>query len=167
MMKMGIIAILLLLGFNLKSQDKTRNIDNSKLTALSAKILDMFIDDPMNNGRIDSLSCSIVLSFGDTHDFNNELWIYDAELLSSCVDVDHIYLAKYKGFNIFYNGKILSKYIYKSRVATKVRCLVCDSMLNKLPKGERILLKEYDGSIYKIKRGTTIKNIKIEKVVGG
>ena len=165
MIKLDILVILILLGFNLKSQERGKNISQFKLTTLSEKILDMFIDDPMNIRRIDSLSCSIVLSFGDIHDLNNELWIYDAELLHSCVK--NTYLTKYKGFNIFYDGKMLSKFIYKCSYAKEVKCTACDSLLKAIPKDEQVPFDNYDGSIYKIKKGTTIKNIMLERVQGG
>ncbi len=162
MMKKGMLVILLLLGFSLKSQEKVKCFYHFKLTTLSEKILDMFIEDPMNKGRIESSSSSIVLSFGGVHDLNNELWIFDAELLQSCVD--HTYLTKYKGFSVFYQGKILPEYIYKIRATGKLKCPVCDSLLRAFPPGKQIVFSIYDGAIYKIKKGTKIKNIKIEKV---
>jgi hypothetical protein len=74
----------------------------------------MFIADSMNYKRIDSLKCSIVFNFEDRVDTNNELWIFDDELLASCTY--HRYMTKYKGFSVFLSGsKISSKYIQEKK----------------------------------------------------
>ena len=160
------MVFLCLLSFNLSGQtDKIKSVYFSyQLTDLSKKILDMFIADSMNYWRIDTLRCSIVFSFGDTYDINNELWIYDNELLASCLD--HVYLAKYKGFNIFSSDNvILPKYILKKKINFAQKNF-CDGLLNSIPK-EFQVPRIYDGSIFKIKRGTTIGKILVERVQGG
>lgn len=125
----------------------------------------MFIEDSMNIHRIDPASHSLVFSFGDVQDSTIELWVMDNELLKSCID--DIYVTKYKDFNIFYNGLLLPKYIQKYRTISEISCAKCDSILKTLPNKEDIVFKNHDSSIYLIKKGTTIKNIKFERVQGG
>lgn len=162
MIKMGILAILLLVDFNQKSQNQ--DTYQYKLTPLCEKVLDMFISDPMNDNRIDPLHCAIILSSGDIQNSNIELWISDGELIDSCIG--SIYLTKYKGFNILYNGNEMKpKYFFV--IGKNNKCKVCDSLLKTRPVDRRVPINQYDGSIYKIKKGTTLKNMIIEKVPGG
>lgn len=165
-MKKVMLVFLFLLSLNLSPQTKkiSNVYFNYQLTDLSKKILDMFIEDSMNLGRIDTLRCSIVFSLGDTHDINNELWIYDNELLASCID--HMYFTKYKGFNIFNSGsEIIQKYATKKKVNSTQKN-ICEKLFKSIPK-EFQVPRIYDGCIFKIKRGTTIEKILIEKVQGG
>ena len=158
------LVFLLLLSINISAQKEIKNVSNYQLTDLSRKILDMFIADSMNYKRIDSLRCSIVFSFEGKFNANNELWIFDDELLVSCIN--HNYAAKYKGFNIFISGsKILPKYIIEGKnILYKKND--CETLLNSMPK-EFQVPTIYDGSMFIIKKGTTVKNVLIEKVQGG
>lgn len=154
-----------MLSLNLLSQEKPKTNYRFKLSPLSEKILDMFVNDPMNISRIDASTCSLVLSFGNVQDSTIEMCVMDNELLNSCVN--DVYVANYKSFNIFYNGTVLSKYIIKYKVATGIPCYKCDSIFKTQPKGKEIIFKNYDGSIYEVKKGTTIKNIKFVRIQGG
>jgi len=164
MRKLGILIILLILCLNLKSQQNLTKTYQFKLTSLSERIIDMFINDSMNLHRIDPSSHSLVLSFGDVQDSTVELWIMDDELIKSCVN--DIFITKYKDFNIFYNGLLLPKYIKIHIAILKINC-TCDSLLKKYPKGEEIIFSNHDSSIYLIKKETTIKDIKFMRIQGG
>lgn len=166
MKEIKLVVILLMLGLNLLSQEKPKTNYQFKLSTLSEKIIDMFINDPMNKGRIDTLTCSIIFSFNDIQDLNNELWIYDANLLNSCLNKN--FVTKYNGYNIFIDdSELLPKYISKRISALKTKCKDCENILSTYPKGEQPILEIYDGSTFKVKKGTTIKDIKIEKEQGG
>jgi hypothetical protein len=118
----------------------------------------------MNLHRIDPSRHSLVLSFGDVQDSTVELWIMDDELIKSCVN--DIFITKYKDFNVFYNGQLLPKYVQKYRSMKEINC-TCDSLLKKYPKKEGIIFSNHDGSIYLIKKETTIKDIKFVRIQGG
>jgi hypothetical protein len=143
----------------LSEQFRSEDANHLKLTPLSEQLLEMFITDSMNYERLDPSKCSIVLSFVDQSEKDIDLWIYDSDLLVSCID--HSYVTRYKGFNIFYQFKINGKYL--SGISDeKLKCSKCDSLL-KVRKNPY----EYDGSIYKVYKETNEINKKIVKVRGG
>ena len=158
-----VLLLVPILGFNLKLQQKSEDANCLKLTPLSEQLLNMFIADSMNSKRLNPRVCSLVLSFGDNSDSDVDLWILDADLLNSCVD--HFYLTKYEGFYLFYRGEINAKYISGIRGTQQLRCSICDSLIKS--KGNPIVFKEYDGSIYKVYKETNERNKKIVKIRGG
>jgi hypothetical protein len=144
---------------DLRPQKSSEDANHLKLTPLSEQLLDMFIADSMNYNRIKPHICSIVLSFGDHSESDIDLWIYDSDLLVSCLD--HSYVTRYKGFNIFYQFKINGKYL--SGISDeKLNCSNCDSLLK-----VRENPYEYDGSIYKVYKESNEFKKKIVKVRGG
>jgi|GEM_PF-5162118 hypothetical protein len=160
---------LLLLSFilatNIQAQGKVVIQKELNLTKLSREIICDFIKDEMNKERIDSLSSSLVLSFGDSIDLNIDLWLYDDELLYSCLN--HKYIESYMGYCIFYQGAINDKYIdLETHKYKNSNCKACDSILSHISDKSSIIFKEYDGSVYKVYKSSKGEKVKIIKMPG-
>lgn len=165
-MAMWLFLLSFILVINLKAQEKTEKQRRLDLTSVSKDIVSEFIHDDMNTERIDSLSSSIVLSFGDVADADVDLTLYDDELLYSCLN--HKYVAKYMGYCIFYQGMINSKYIEEvTSLYDKNNCSTCDSLVEKVLDKSSVIFKEYDGSVYKIYKSDRGRKVKIVKIPGG
>lgn len=165
---MGLLVYLLsiILVFNLMAQGSIGTQKKLNLTSLSKNLICRFIQDDMNKERIDSLSSSIVLSFGDTSEADVDLNMFDEELLYSCLNRKLI--TKHLGYCIFYQGKINSKYVRTSNNDyNKSNCSPCDSLIRSIPDKSSVIYKYYDGSVYKIYKSDKGNKMRIVKIPGG